>query len=122
MRPTNVLSVVVVFVACCVSTIDGRLWNSNDRNKNYRNRKLIQTDSEDGIASHYIVHFKDDVNDDEIEQRAKEAAIQSGGKILWVYKSIFKGFAISLVNSESRLATILDRDDVEVMEQVRIVQ
>jgi hypothetical protein len=121
-RPTKMRLwiMIAVFITNCIGNIDSRLCNSCDRNEKYRHRKLIQDDSEDAISRHYIVHLKNDTSDDEIEIKAKEVAMQSGGKILWIYKSIFKGFSISL-GSDSHIPNLLDRDDIDVMEQVRVI-
>lgn len=84
-------------------------------------RKLIQTDHEDGISGSYIVHFQDYITNEEVEQKANELAAQTGGKIFWIYKEILKGFAISGLDSDDHIATILGRDDIKVMDQVRFL-
>ena len=104
-----------------IGTVDSRLTkhqaSDNDIVEKHR-RKLIQTDDEDGISGSYIVHFTDSITDEEVEQNAKQLAAATGGKIFWIYKEIFKGFAISGLDTDDHIASILGRDDVEVMEQV----
>jgi hypothetical protein len=114
---------VYVYVLSVVSDyVDSRLTKhlrvENEFNEIHR-RKLIQADSIDAVSGTYIVHFKNETTDEEVKQKAKELAAQTGGKILWIYKEIFKGFAISGLKSENQISTILGHDDIEVMDQVR---
>ena len=108
-------------LSSCIDNVDSRL-TKRSRVENEvvvsHHRKLIQTDSEDAVSGSYIVHFKDGITDEEVKNKAKELATQTGGKILWIYKEIFKGFAISGLSSDNHIATILGRDDIEVMDQV----
>lgn len=111
----------VFLVSSFIGKVNSRLTKSrrveNDVAVSHH-RKLIQVDSEDAVAGSYIVHFKNDVTHEQVKQMAKEIATQTGGKILWIYREIFKGFAISGLSSDNHIATILGRDDIEVMDQV----
>jgi hypothetical protein len=85
-------------------------------------RKLVQTDSDDGISGTYIVHLKDGLSDKDVEEKAEEMSAMTGGKILWTFTEIFKGFAISRLDSYGVIAKLLDHVDVESMDQVCILQ
>ena len=107
----------------CIGNVNSRLTKSTRVDNEIvvtHHRKLIQADSDDAISGSYIVQFTSDISDEEVEQKARELAAETGGKILWIYKLILKGFTISGLGSNDHLATILGRDDVEVMDQVRI--
>jgi hypothetical protein len=111
----------VFLVSSFIGKVNSRLTKStrveNDVDVRHH-RKLIQADSEDAVSGSYIVHFKNDTTHEQVKQMAKEIAAQTGGKILWIYREIFKGFAISGLSSDNHIATILGRNDIEVMDQV----
>ena len=111
----------VFFLSSFIGNVNSRLTKrarvANEEVVSHH-RKLIQADSEDAVSGSYIVHFNEDITSEEVKQKAKDLAAQTGGKILWVYQQIFKGFAISGLNSDTHIAAILGRDDIEVMDQV----
>jgi hypothetical protein len=102
----------VFLVSSFIGKVNSRLTKStrveNDVDVRHH-RKLIQADSEDAVSGSYIVHFKNDTTHEQVKQMAKEIAAQTGGKILWIYREIFKGFAISGLSSDNH---------IEVMDQV----
>lgn len=115
---------IVIFLSSFIDHVSSRLVRrarfENGIVEKHR-RKLIQTDHADGITGSYIVHFQDFITDEEVEQKANELVRQAGGEILWIYKEIIKGFAISGLDSDDHIATILGRDDIAVMDQVRLL-
>jgi hypothetical protein len=120
------LGVVLLFTVSRLPIIDSRVAkhlpsrDEIDYSIDKRHRKLVQTKSKDGIHGTYIIHLKDDLSDKDVEERAEEIAAKTGGKILWTYKEVFKGFAISQLDSYEVVAKLLDHDDVEVVDQVCI--
>lgn len=116
---------IAFFLSIFIDTVNCRLLRRARVKKNaiveQHRRKLIKTDHEDGISGSYIVHFQDYITNEEVVQKANELATETGGKISWIYKEIFKGFTISGLDSDDHIATILGRDDIKVMDQVRFL-
>lgn len=89
------------------------------RKSTSESRKLVLASAEGALSHQYILRFKDDVTIDDIEQRANELAALMGASVLRIYQSVFKGFAFSLQDINTDIATLVaNEEDVEVVEQV----
>ena len=109
---TRLYSLLVCVLLCCCARADARRLGEISS-------KLVLSDSEDAIPEQFIVRFGKGVRETEVKQKAAEVARQTGGEVLWIYKHVFKGFALTGV-PQSNLNSMLDSDDIESIEQVRV--
>jgi hypothetical protein len=133
-RMTKIFFVIAVGALCFIYGFCtyGRTWQLEaDHPLSHQNdfarqlawrRKLTPSDNPGKIIrGRFIVVFNDAMldDDDDVDALAEYVANVTGADVLWTYTEVIKGVAIEGVVSQSSLDAILQRDDIERVEQVR---